>query len=190
MGLKPRGTRNPIEVYLAAIREVYDREGAEFAVHSGASDEAIDSYKREVGRSPSSALLALWRAADGSDSTLLCRPGFYTGYELLSLRASLSSRASLRERAPRYGDYEQREPRDRRIQAGWYRAGWLPFASFGGSTLLLLEDHSPSSEGRPKQIIGFVHDPDEMVYVASSLPELLELALPQIQSNPDEFGIE
>lgn len=182
-----------VDAFLAGIRNVYDQEEAEFVAHPGASDEAIDEYKRAVELSPSSTLLALWKAADGTDSTLLCRPGFLTGYDLLSLQGSLRYRAAMEQRAPRYGDYqgpESRLPRDRRIRAGWFHAGWLPFASFGGSTLLLIEDHSPSEEGRFGQIIGFVHDPDEMVYVADSLSELLELTLPQIRSEPSEYGIE
>jgi len=193
MGLKPRGIGNLVDGFLTAIRKVYDQEGAELVAHRGASDEAIDAYKRAVAQSPSSTLLALWKAADGIDSTLLCRPGFFTGYELLSLQGSLRCRAAMEQRAPRYGDYqgpESRLPRDQRIRADWYHVGWLPFASFGGSTLLLIEDHSPSKEGRLGQIIGFVHDPDEMVYVAESLPELLELSVAHIRSEPDEYGIE
>lgn len=59
------------------------------------------------------------------------RPGFVTGYEFLSVAAARKRRATLAKLAPQYKGYEDPEPRDRRIQPGWFLPGWVPFAEFG-----------------------------------------------------------
>ena len=88
-----------------------------------------------------------------------------------------------------YRDYVEPRERDPRIRPGWYHTGWVPFASSVAS-LWLIEDHSPAAGGTAGQIIGYIHDPDEMVWLANSLAELLPISAAQLESDPEEYGIE
>ena len=96
-------------------------------------------------------------------------------------------RAGFAKRAPRYADYEEESPRDRRILPGWYQPGWLPFASFGGASLVLLVDASPAPPGRSGQLIAFTHDPDEITYVAGSFSAYLAASLAWFEKKPEEL---
>ena len=108
-------------------------------------------------------------------------------YDLLSVAETLEQRRSMQEQSPGYADYEDPEPRDPRIRPGWFQEGWLPFAGWEGGTLLLIQDYSPAEGGQVGQIIAFTHDPDEMTYIAASLPELLVGSLAMLASDPEEF---
>lgn len=174
--------------YVARLRSVYEREGVELALKKGAAEKQLATLRRTLGFAISAGLSNVWRTANGSESPVFARPGFFTGYELLSIGDAIAARKSMAKRAASYDDHEQ-EKRDPRIRAGWYCDGWLPFAAFGGGTLVLIEDQSPAERGAKGQIIGYVHDPDQIVYVADSMPALLAASIEAIEANPYEFGI-
>ncbi|MDB8626645.1 SMI1/KNR4 family protein [Streptococcus parasanguinis] len=50
---------------------------------------------------------------------------------------------------------------------------WLPFAEYCDSCYLML-DFDPDQEGQEGQIICYIHDPDEIIYVAKNFTELIE----------------
>jgi hypothetical protein len=185
--------------YLASIRDVYRSHRADLVLEAGASDADIASVARALlpetetlsthpqpGRPGTTTtttaldpvLTALWRSANGGPeyAPVFARPGYSTGYDFLSTAEAVALRGRLRTRAPQYGGYIDPSPRDARIRAGWYHPGWLPFASFGGGTLILLVDGSPAERGRKGQVIAYAHDPDQMSYVAGSMGELLEVS--------------
>jgi cell wall assembly regulator SMI1 len=103
------------------------------------------------------------------------------------VRDAIKERAGFERRAPRYAGYQESRPRDARISPGWYQPGWLPFATFGGATLVLLVDASPGPGGRVGQVIAFTHDPDEMTYVAPSFSEFLQASLQWLEARPQDL---
>lgn len=134
------------------------------------------------------ALREAWTVADGGGSyaPVFARPGFLTGLDFLGIEDALEAREAMAKRAPQYRDYAAAEPRDARIKSGWFEPGWLPFAGFGGATLLFLSDGSPAANGRSGQILGFVHDPDEIVYIAPSFAEFLDLSIESLRDCFDD----
>lgn len=121
------------------------------------------------------------------EKPFFARPGFLTPYGFLSAASTLRFREVMRKRAPGYVGYVEPKPRDTRIMPTWYSDGWLPFADFGGGSLLLILDSSPASRGVPGQIIAYTHDPDEISYVAQSFDRFLSDSLKAAQRDPDEF---
>lgn len=174
--------------YLAALARLCE-EDAPLRLYPACSAADVGNIKRTSGIAPSDALTHAWRTCNGSATTTFARPGFYTGYEFLSVDDAMRQQASMQKRSPRYGDYNAPEPRDKRIATGWFRKGWIPFASFGGASLLLIEDHAPAG-GNPGQIIAFTHDPDAITFVAKSFGELLDGSLSMISQDPGEFLME
>lgn len=175
--------------YLVQLEAVYSEHDVPWSTQAGASESALAAAERTLGFALDPALSAAWRSSDGSadEVSLLMRPDFLTGYEFLSLKAALAAREGMRKRAKHYAGYADPEPRDPRIQAGWFHEGWLPFASFGGATLLLIQDYAPAPGGQVGQIIGYVHDPDEIAYVTTDFADLLTRSLRDIQADPEEF---
>jgi cell wall assembly regulator SMI1 len=90
----------------------------------------------------------------------------------LSVRGAITQRSRFAARAPRYDGYVE-EP--------------LPFAAFGGGSLVLLVDASPTVHGRSGQIIAFTHDPDQITYVGAAFPEYLAASLSWFEEKRDEL---
>ena len=61
---------------------------------------------------------------------------------------------------------------DSRIKPYLFNKRWFPFAEYCDSCYLML-DMNPGDDGKVGQIICYIHDPDEVVYVAPSLEELV-----------------
>lgn len=61
---------------------------------------------------------------------------------------------------------------DSRIKPYLFNKRWFPFAEYCDSCYLML-DMNPGDCGKAGQIICYIHDPDEVVYVAPSLEELV-----------------
>jgi cell wall assembly regulator SMI1 len=175
--------------YLKGIEKLYATRDAELALGRPATAAAIERLERKYGFELPEELRNALQTTNGipEEKAFFGRPGFLSTYSLLSVSGMLEERQAMRRRAPTYGDYVESRPRDRRIAPGWYCDGWLPFAGFGGGTLLLLVDASPTGRGTPGQVIAYTHDPDEMTYVASSFERFLAASLKTARSDPDEF---
>ena len=175
--------------YLDEVRKVHAEFGIRLELAPACSDAVLKAAERRLGFRLDPGLREAWTIADGSQDggNVFARPGFLTGYEFLSLEAALEERESRRRIAPNYEGYVEDAPRDERIRPGWFQEGWLPFAGFGGGTLLLMLDHSPAEEGKAGQIIAFTHDPDEISYVASDFASLLDGSLAAIKEEPEDF---
>ena len=57
---------------------------------------------------------------------------------------------------------------DSRIKPYLFNKRWFPFAEYCDSCYLML-DMNPGDDGKVGQIICYIHDPDEVVYVSESL---------------------
>lgn len=175
--------------YVEPLRGLYKERDATLHLQRPAPQKGLAKVEAALGAPLDPDLRAAWSVANGGPeyTPVFARPGYLTGYDLFSAEDGLRERGYLAQRAASYGDYQQPEPRDPRIQPGWFQPGWLPFAGFGGGSLLLISDLSPAPAGQPGQIIGFVHDPDEIVYVASSFAEFLEASLQALTNDADEL---
>lgn len=171
---------------LRALAQEFDRE---IELDRGAAASTLKQLARTLGFEPSLTLKQAWQLGNGSlqGAPVFARPRCLEPYEFLSTKKMLNERAGLERRAPQYKGYKEPQARDRRIRPGWYDPGWVPFASFEGATMLLIEDHAPSVKGRVGQIIAFTHDPDRMTYVAEGFPALLEESLKMFKEWRDDL---
>lgn len=74
--------------------------------------------------------------------------------------------------------------KDDRLTGGWWAPGWIPFASGYGGAIVLLVDGSPGPAGQPGQVIAFIHDPDEMTWVAPSFGAYLQASAQALRATP------
>lgn len=177
------------QAYLQTLRRTYAAHGLSLDLVAGNAEAALAESEARLGFPIAPGLWEAWRAADGGadGAHVFLRPGFLTGYDFLSLAAAEKARANLRRRSSGYAGYVEPEPRDARIRGGWYHDGWLPFAAFGGGTLLLMQDHAPGAIGAAGQIIAFTHDPDEIGYVSPDFARFLDASLNAIEADPEAF---
>ena len=82
-----------------------------------------------------------------------------------------------------FPDYFSRQDlenmRDSRIKPYLFNKKWLPFAQYCDSCYLML-DFDPDQEGQEGQVICYIHDPDQVIYVAESLTNLIEGIMDEI----------
>ncbi|MDG9970086.1 SMI1/KNR4 family protein [Achromobacter mucicolens] len=176
-------------LYLDRLRAVCDAHGHALHLNPGAAESGLEAVEAELGFPIAADARQAWLLTNGAerDAPVFMRPGYLTAYDFLPLEKAIAGRARMADRAPRYAGYEEPEPRDARIRDGWFHPGWLPFASFGGATMLLMVDHSPSESGTPGQIIAFTHDPDQITWVAPSFAALLTGSIAEVEADPEEF---
>ncbi|PXX45148.1 SMI1/KNR4 family protein [Undibacterium pigrum] len=175
--------------YLKKVLTLYADADVAPELQPSATLAEITALEQDFGFPLPEELKQAWLAANGGGyyKALFARPGYLTGYDFLSLSDCMDERMSMKNRAVQYLDYQQEEARDARISPNWYEPGWLPFASFGGGTLLLILDMSPRAQGKAGQIICFTHDPDCMEYVAASFNDLLVASLKMFEEEADEL---
>lgn len=175
--------------YLKGLERLYASRDVTLSLARPATAAAVDRLEKKYGFELPAELRNAFLTTNGipGEQAFFARPGFLTSYGFSSATSALAQRAVMAKRAPQYRDYTEPEPRDPRIAPGWYSDGWLPFADFGGGSLLLILDSSPGPRGVPGQVIAFTHDPDEISYVARSFDRFLAGSLKAAQADPDEF---
>lgn len=175
--------------YVARLSALYREQGGELHLERGASAVTLDAAERELGFPLAADMRAVWQFADGGREwePVFSRPGFLTGCSLFSVTEALKERAGMAARGAGYASDDEPRPGDPRIRPGWFHDGWLPFAGFGGASLLLIQDYTPAAQGRPGQIIAFTHDPDRIDYVAPGLTALLRPSLQNFQRYPEDL---
>jgi cell wall assembly regulator SMI1 len=175
--------------YIAKLQKIYGEQHRGLTMFAPATDAEIKKTDKRLGFSIEPRMCAAWQVCNGCDAwqPVFVRPGYCTGYDFLSLDEAIKARASMKRRAPQYQGYEDPGPRDKRIQSGWFQEGWLPFAAFGGGSLLLIQDYSPTAKGKVAQIIAYTHDPDEIRYVAADFVSFLKRSIKEIAADPEEL---
>ena len=182
----------PFDRYLARVRAVYEElELAPPEKTSPAKEAELAALEKAIGHALPVGLRAAWLVANGAGddelAPLFWRTNRYTGYAFVSVADAKKSHEGHPRLAKQYADaeYEDPELRDKQLAPGWFLPGWLPFADFGGGTLQLLLDFTPSSKGMVGQVIAFTHDPDEMTWVAGSFDEFLGQSIEALESDPE-----
>jgi len=181
--------RSQFERYVGQLRTLYREADRILSMSPPATDAELVDLERQLGWLVPSPLRSAWLVANGGEaySPVFARPGRLTGHDFLSVEQALAECESLRRRAPSYEGYEEPDPRGTRIKEGWYQPGWLPFAGFGGGSLLLMIDVTPGSAGTIGQVISYTHDPDQIEFVAASFEEFLERSAEAIAVDANEY---
>ena len=181
--------------YFDGLKEAYLREGGQelwdhfSSVAQGASQEDIDRLLELYPDAPES-LIELLRLVDGTYHRVYGqeRVLFYTlgsdveeyPYYLLSARQMVETRHKAKEF---YDYFVTREyddiPVDEGVCDDLDKLHWLHFSDCcnNGGTSQLFIDFSPSAKGKKGQVLRFLHDPDEMVVVADSFDEYLQMLI-------------
>ena len=142
---------------------------------SGASEEEIAALEEKFEITLPDDVKELYSYKNGSKylSILPCLIDERDmAFCLLSLQAIektkhyFQNRDTLLTEFPEYFTGEDIEKmKDSRIKPYLFNKRWIPFAEYCDSCFLML-DFDPDKEGKEGQILCYIHDPDEDVYVA------------------------
>ena len=157
----------------------------------GATDEDIKNFEEKFGISLPEDVKELYRYKNGSKFFALfpCIIGERDmAFNLMSLEQVEKSKGYFQNKdalLTDFPDYFTKEDiermKDERIKPYLFNKKWFPFAEYCDSCYLML-DFDPGKEGKEGQIICYIHDPDEVVYVTGSLTELVENIMEEIES--------
>jgi len=157
----------------------------------GATDEEIKNFEEKFGINLTEDVKELYRYKNGSKffSILPCVIDKRDmAFNLMSLQAMEKSKGYFQNKdalLTDFPDYFTKEDiermKDERIKPYLFNKQWFPFAEYCDSCYLML-DFDPGKEGKKGQIICYIHDPDEVVYVKGSLTELVENIMEEIES--------
>ena len=181
--------------YFDGLKAAYCREGGQemwdrfaSAVH-GADQRDLDRLTTLYPDIPES-LIELLKLVDGTyyreyprDKVLFYFLGSdYEGYPyyLLSARQMVETRHEAKEFFDYFVTREYDDiPVDEGVCDDLDKLDWLHFSDCcnNGGTSQLFIDFSPSAKGKKGQVLRFLHDPDEMVVVADSFDEYLQMLI-------------
>ena len=71
--------------------------------------------------------------------------------------------------------------KDSRIKPYLFNKSWFPFAEYCDTCYLML-DFDPGQDGKEGQIICYIHDPDEIIYVAEGITNLVDMIIEMIEN--------
>ena len=179
-----------IETYICEYFEDWDLDDpveeeylADYQKISGASEEELQAFEERLGIRLPSDFKALYSYKNGSKyfSILPCViDQRELPFSLMSLQEMESCKKDFQKRDALLTDFpdyfsnqDLENMRDSRIKPYLFNKKWLPFAQYCDSCYLML-DFDPDREDQEGQIICYIHDPDEIIYVAESLTELIE----------------
>ena len=158
---------------------------------SGASEEEIAALEEKFEITLPDDVKELYSYKNGSKylSFLTCLIDERDmAFCLLSLQAIektkhyFQNRDTLLTEFPEYFTGEDIEKmKDSRIKPYLFNKRWIPFAEYCDSCFLML-DFDPDKEGKEGQILCYIHDPDEVVYVAESLKDLIFSIIREIKA--------
>ena len=90
-----------------------------------------------------------------------------------AVRAIFKTDALLTDFPEYYSNEEIEKMRDTMIKPFLFNEKWIPFAQYCNSCYLML-DFDPGEDGDFSQVICYIHDPDEIIYVSKDITELVE----------------
>ena len=156
---------------------------------SGASEEELQAFEKRLGIRLTSDFKELYSYKNGSKyfSILPCvidqrelTFSLMSLQEIETCKKYFQNRDALLTEFPDYFSSQDLENmRDSRIKPYLFNKKWLPFAQYCDSCYLML-DFDPDQEGQEGQIICYIHDPDQVIYAAESLTNLIEGIMEEI----------
>ena len=166
------GLDDPIEeAYWADYQEV-----------SGASQEALSAFEEKFHLTLPDDFKRLYQYKNGS-KYLSILPSVIDEAEMTFCLMSLQEIENIKQYFQNkdalltaFSDYFTSDDieamRDSRIKPYLFNQKWLPFAQYCDSCYLML-DFDPDQAGKEGQVLCYSHDPDRVVYVASSIGALI-----------------
>lgn len=154
----------------------------------GASEETITAFEKKLDISMPEDMKELYRYKNGSELFYILFPNDKLDREfkfrLLSLEDIINGKELFQDRDILISEYYDKDEdeytnkliermQDSRIKPYLFNKRWIPFAETDGDISLML-DFDPGKDGASGQIICFIHDPDEIAYVAKSLTEIID----------------
>ena len=156
----------------------------------GATDEEIKNFEEKFGITLPEDVKELYRYKNGSKFFALfpCIIGERDmAFNLMSLEQVEKSKGYFQNKdalLTDYPDYFTKEDiermKDERMKPYLFNKKWFPFAEYCDSCYLMF-DFDPGKEGKEGQIICYIHDPDEVIYAAESLTELVDGIIEEIE---------
>lgn len=166
------GLDDPIEeAYLADYQEI-----------SGVSQEALSAFEEKFHLTLPDDFKRLYQYKNGS-KYLSILPSVIDEAEMTFCLMSLQEIENIKQYFQNkdalltaFSDYFTSDDieamRDSRIKPYLFNQKWLPFAQYCDSCYLML-DFDPDQAGKEGQVLCYSHDPDRVVYVASSIGALI-----------------
>lgn len=156
----------------------------------GASEEEISAFEEKFGITLPEDVKELYRYKNGSKylSILPCVIDERDmAFCLMSLQDVEHTKkyfqnrdALLTEFSKHFTSEDIEKMKDSRIKPYLFNKKWIPFAEYCDSCFLML-DFDPDKEGKEGQIICYIHDPDEVIYAAESLTELIKGIMDEVE---------
>ena len=156
---------------------------------AGASEEEIVSFEEKFGIILPDEVKELYRYKNGSKylSILPCviderEMAFclMSLAEMENIKNYFQNRDALLTEFTEYFTSEDLDKmRNSKIKPYLFNKKWIPFAQYCDSCYLML-DFDPDKEGKEGQIICYIHDPDEVIYVAEGITELISKIMEEI----------
>ena len=164
------------------IAEEYYDDYQEIA---GASDEEIRAFEEKFKISLPHDIKDLYSYKNGSKffSILPSLVGKrQMAFSLMSLQAIERSKEYFQNKDSLLSDFpDYFTSEDSRIKQYLFNRSWFPFAEYCDTCYLML-DFDPGQDGKEGQIICYIHDPDEIVYVAEGITDLLDRIIDMINT--------
>ena len=156
---------------------------------AGASEEDMVSFEEKFGITLPDEVKELYRYKNGSKylSILPCviderEMAFclMSLAEMENIKNYFQNRDALLTEFTEYFTSEDLDKmRNSKIKPYLFNKKWIPFAQYCDSCYLML-DFDPDKEGKEGQIICYIHDPDEVIYVAEGITELISKIMKEI----------
>ena len=156
---------------------------------AGASEEDMVSFEEKFGIILPDEVKELYRYKNGSKylSILPCViDEREMAFCLMSLTEMENKKNYFQNRdalLTEFNEYFTSEDLDKmrnsKIKPYLFNKKWIPFAEYCDSCFLML-DFDPDTEGKEGQIICYIHDPDEVIYVAEGITELISKIMKEI----------
>ncbi|MDE7423711.1 MAG: SMI1/KNR4 family protein [Lachnospiraceae bacterium] len=161
---------------------IYD----EYMLVKGATDKQIQAFEEKFGITMPKDMKELYHYKNGSQGFYLLFPNDKYGrdfnYRLLSLEEIEEQKEYFQNKdvlLTEFYSYEEdstkkllEEMKDSRIKPYLHNKMWFPFAEAPGGISLMM-DFDPNDDGVYGQIICYIHDPDEIAYVAKTITEII-----------------
>jgi len=162
---------------------------AEYTLISGATEDDFAQFENKFHITLPDDFKELYRYKNGSSPMTLLFPitGFTYTFELLSLSEMEEEKKNFQNRDALLTEFDEyisetdiKEMADPRIKPYLYNKQWFPFAVYSDRIYLML-DFDPAEKGNHGQIICYIHDPDEIKYVALNITDIIKTTLETIK---------
>lgn len=159
---------------------------SEYMLVEGVTDKQIEVFEEKFGIKIPEDMKELYRYKNGSQWFYLLFPNDKYGrdfnYRLLALEEIEEQKKYFQNKdvlLTEFYSYEDEEDssvleeiKDSRVKPHLQNKKWFPFAETSAGISLMM-DFDPNNDGDYGQILCYTHDPDEIVYVAKTITEII-----------------